>query len=308
MGAIRALKLQKRGSFKTIYNHICEARRFVSELRKAGSGVQKWKNISNKHVAKVVKSWQERGLAVSTIKENLAGVRLVASFYKNDRISPKNSDFGIGNRVYVSNSDKSVPEAAYKAAIKKLEQSSKDMDNRVAAVLQLQHDLGLRKEEAFKLIPSRDQIGGDRILVSAGAKGGKERIVPLSPAGKQALENAEKVAGKGHGLIPRGMSEKIFESYFYRTLGQVGLTKSRCGASSHGLRHAYAQHRYEQIAGFKSRVKFETREEFESAAFKAAGEKWRERDHEARQLLKVELGHGPDRDDVVAQYLGSATK
>ena len=321
--AIKALKLQKNGSLRTIYNHICEVRRFVSELRKAGSGLQKWKNLRNKHVAKVVKSWQERGLAVSTIKENLAGVRLVTSFYKNDRISPRNSDFGVGNRVaYVSGYDKSVPEAAYKAAIERLEQSSKAIDRRVAAALRLQHDLGLRREEAFKLIPARDRLQGDRILVSAGVEGGRERIMPLSPAGKQALENVEKIAGKGHELIPREMGgrqlesyfyrtfaqERKFENYFYRVLGQVGLTKSKCGTSSHGLRHAYAQRRYQQVAGFKPRVKFETKEEFESAAFRLVGEEWREKDHEARQLLKTELGHDPDRDDVLDQYLGPSTK
>jgi hypothetical protein len=26
---------------------------------------------------------------------------------------------------------------------------------------------------------------------------------------------------------------------------------------------------------------------------------------DARQIIKAELGHGPDRDDVVSQYLGA---
>ena len=307
-GAVKALKSQRKGSFKTVYNHLREARRFVLALRETGSGIRKWKNMTNKHIAAVVQKWKERGLAESTIKENLSGVRAVASFYKNDRISQRNSDFGIENRIYVDNRDKSVPEVAYKAAIEKLRQSANSLDSRVEAVLRLQHDLGMRKEEAFKLVPSRDRIGDDKILVSAGTKGGRERTVPLSPEAEQALENAEKIAGKGHNLIPPGMSERKFESYFYRALGRVGLTKAKCGASGHGLRHSYAQRRYQQVAGFRPRAEFETRKEFESTASRAGGEKWRKKDRQARQLLKSELGHGPDRDDVVAQYLGSATK
>ena len=36
-----------------------------------------------------------------------------------------------------------------------------------------------------------------------------------------------------------------------------------------------------------------------------AGEGWRKLNQDARQIIKAELGHGPDRDDVVSQYLGA---
>jgi hypothetical protein len=39
---------------------------------------------------------------------------------------------------------------------------------------------------------------------------------------------------------------------------------------------------------------------------KAIGdERSREKEKNARQILKVELGHSPGRDDVVSQYVGS---
>ena len=41
------------------------------------------------------------------------------------------------------------------------------------------------------------------------------------------------------------------------------------------------------------------------AAENAAGKDWKKRNQDARQILKGELGHGPERDDVVSQYLGS---
>jgi len=82
-------------------------------------------------------------------------------------------------------------------------------------------------------------------------------------------------------------------------------TKKDCGASSHGLRHAYAQQRYEQLTGFRAPCKFATKEDFRNAAYQSAGSDWKKLDQDARLFLKSELGHGPDRDDVVSQYLGS---
>ncbi len=52
MQAIRVIKKTRRGSSKTRHNHVKEARRFVNTIRELGYGVQRWKNISNKHVRK----------------------------------------------------------------------------------------------------------------------------------------------------------------------------------------------------------------------------------------------------------------
>ena len=76
-------------------------------------------------------------------------------------------------------------------------------------------------------------------------------------------------------------------------------------ASSHGCRHAYAQDRHKEITGFEAPCKFESKEEFREIAVKIAGQGWRKLNQDARQIIKAELGHGPDRDDVVSQYLGA---
>ena len=96
-----------------------------------------------------------------------------------------------------------------------------------------------------------------------------------------------------------------WERHFYETLRSHGLSQDKCGASSHGLRHAYAQARYEQITGFSLRCKFESSESFRANAERTADEDWSKADQDARQIIKAELGHGPDRDDVMAQYLGA---
>ena len=84
-----------------------------------------------------------------------------------------------------------------------------------------------------------------------------------------------------------------------------GISKKECRASSHGCRHAYAQDLYEEITGFKAPCKFDSKEKFRKNAIKIAGDRWRKLNQDARQIIKAELGHGPNRHDVVSQYLGA---
>ena len=139
-GAIRAIK-GSGGSTKTQYNHIAEATRFIGELRDAGYGVQKWSNITMKHVAEVVQRWQDRDLSPATIKEYLSGVRVCARFYGNDRITEStNAEFGVENRIYVDNTDKSLSQDAYQQAVDQLKASPDPRDHAVAAQMQLQRE------------------------------------------------------------------------------------------------------------------------------------------------------------------------
>ncbi len=302
-GAIQAVK-GSGGSYKTRYNHTREVRRFVQTLRQTGFGVQKWQNLTNKHVAAVVDQWRSEKLSVSTIKEYLSGVRVVARYFDNDRIASDNRSFGLENRVYVTNQDRSVPQAAYERAVAALKSSDSINDNRVAAQLMLQKSLGLRKEESFKFDARRSVLQDGRILVSAGTKGGRERIVHhVSSEARSAIAYTKTVMS-GNNTMATGVSERQWNTLFYRTIREHGISKKQGGASGHGLRHGYAQERYHQIAGFAAPVKFTCVEAFRENAEKSAGEDWRTLDREARSIIKGELGH--HREDVVAVYVGSA--
>ncbi|MBW1794108.1 MAG: hypothetical protein JRJ38_06705 [Deltaproteobacteria bacterium] len=128
------------------------------------------------------------------------------------------------------------------------------------------------------------------------------RTDPLITDAKQAIESARHVVD-GTNAISNNM-ERAWEQRFYKTLHRHGLTQSACGAASHGLRHAYAQERYAHITGFQPSVKFESGEAFRENAERVAGEEWKKLNSDAREVLKVELGHGRDRMDVISQYIG----
>ena len=311
-GAIRAVE-GSGGSYKTQYNHQQEASRFVSELRGLGYGVQRWDNLSMKHVAEVVNAWQERGLTPATIKEYLSGVRVCAKFFGNDRVAKSsNAEFGIENRVYISNEDKSTPVDTYKQAVDRLMSSSDIRDHAIAAQLQLQRELGLRVEESTKFVPTSDVLADGRAYISHGVKGGRERMLPAevvqSPGAQAAIKYATQVAqelGKKN-TIPKNITERQYRSYYGRTVRSAGLTCTN-GGTSHGNRHAWAQTRYKELTGFDARIKHDGKEEFVRAAGRAKGQQWLKIDRDARLQIKSELGHGPDRDDVVSQYLGSGS-
>ena len=163
-------------------------------------------------------------------------------------------------------------------------------DAHVRMSLQLQAAFGLRREEAIKFQPSYADRGDHIALKGSWTKGGRERILPITTAEQRdVLHAAHRLAGTG-SLIP---ADKTF-------IQQRHVYDGQCKAAGlshmHGLRHRYAQMRYETLTGWKS---------------PAAGGPGtaqldllqRLTDQHVRQQISRELGHG--RVKVTAIYLGS---
>jgi integrase len=258
----------------------------------------------------VVGTWQARGLTNATIKEYLSGVRVVARSYGNTNIRSTN-DFRatdgsllVGPRISVDNHNRSVPDAVYAVALGQLQDGTED-ERRFAIHLRLMRTGGLRHEESRKLNPSRCLLADGRVFISDGTKGGRERMISEpSPAFLAAIHDAQRYVSRYGNLMPDSSNERQWEKKAYTMAHAAGISKASCGASLHGLRHAYAQERYERIAGFRCAAAGGTIME----AINLAGADWRKLDQDARLLIKAELGHGPDRDDVVARYLGARFK
>jgi len=305
-GGHRAIK-SNGGSGKTQKNHFHEAERFISTLNKLGFGVQKWENLTMRHVAAVVSHWLKiEGLAPATVKEYMVAVRICCNHYGNLRIGEsKNEEFGIPNRVYVTNSDRSLHEKAFRDVVSNLRNGSLN-EQRLAGQLMLQRSLGLRFEESCKMNPVRAVLADGRVLISEGTKGGRDRILSsVSDAGRRALAFTQALISNRGSTMDPSMTEAQWRKFAYGTLAKLGISRAESGASMHGNRHAYAQARYEGITGFASPCKFPSKAEFRANAERVAGKAWSKLDQDARLIIKSELGHGPDRDSVVSQYLGS---
>ena len=145
---------------------------------------------------------------------------------------PVNGALGIANREYVTNEDKSVVLDLDKLALVK--------DPHVAMALRLEAAFGLRREEAIKFTPSRDDRG-DRIrLKGSTTKGGRPREVPvLKDSQRELLDEARRLVGSG-ALIPPDRNYRQQLKIYESQTRDAGLYRM------HGLRHGL---RPEEVRG-----------------------------------------------------------
>ncbi len=133
---------------------------------------------------------------------------------------------------------------------------------RLVALLEVLYATGLRVSELVTL-PRAAATGGDRVLTVRG-KGGRERLVPLTDAARQALKKyvvveAQWEAGEGRApsrwlFASRGAEGHLTRQHFALELKTAaiaaGLDASR--VSPHVLRHAFASHLLERGADLRS--------------------------------------------------------
>ena len=162
-------------------------------------------------------------------------------------------------------------------------------DPYVRMSLRMQAAFGLRREEALKIRPRWSEQGTHLQLQGSWTKGGRARSVPiLTDAQRDVLADAKRLAGTG-SLIPRDRQYIQQLRIYERQTANAGLSKM------HGLRHAYAQQRYRELAGWACP---HAGGPFRNTLSPAE----REKDDWARLTISQELGH--TRLQIVAVYCG----
>ena len=193
-----------------------------------------------------------------------------------------NSAYGIGERRYVTNEDRS----------RDLPREKLDLivDRHVRMSLRLQAAFGLRREESIKFVPSYADRGDVVVLKPSWTKGGKGREIPVLDADqRRVLDDARRLA-RGGALIPPGRDYRVQRRLYEQETSEAGLNRM------HGLRHAYAQRRYEELVGWKAPVNG-------GPSRRALAGPLRDADWQARLRIAHELGH--ERGDVVSVYIGN---
>ena len=272
----------REGSYATQRNRERILTLVANELHALGYRQMQARSLKPKHIEALVKQWQERDLSIGTIKNRMAAIRWWATkINKQNVVARSNEHYGIPDRRFVTNESKAKD-------ITK-QQLSKVKDEHVRMSLELQRAFGLRREEAMKLQPSYADRGDHIQLKASWTKGGKPRTIPIhTESQREVLERARGLAGFG-SLIPS------HRSYVHQLRVYEGNT-TRAGLSSmHGLRHAYAQERYEELTGWKCPATG-------GSDSKNLTPEQRELDRNARLTISQELGH--DREQVTVAYLG----
>lgn len=239
-------------------------------------------NLAPKHVQALVGHWQARGLSTGTVKNKMSTLRWWAEkIGKPNVVARDNATLGVAQRVYVSNESK-----AKSLSDGQLEKVTSAF---VLVSLQLQAAFGLRREESMKIQPVWADQGNTLRLKNSWTKGGRAREVPITTAEqREALDRAKALAPQG-SLIPAELSYRKHLAVFKAQCQKAGINHV------HGLRHQYAQSRYEVKTGWKCPAAGgPTRKEL-------TGEQ-RSVDERVRLEISLELGHS--RIQVVAIYLG----
>ena len=272
----------REGSYATQNNRERMLTLIANELHVMGYRQMQARSLKPKHIEVLVQQWRDNHLSIGTIKNRMAALRWWANkVNKQNVIARSNEFYGIPDRRFVTNESKAKDITR--------EQLSKVKDIHVRMSLELQRAFGLRREEAMKFRPSYADKGDRLQLKASWTKGGKPRSIPVrTESQRDVLDRARALAGFGSLIPPQ-------RSYVQQLRVYEGHT-TRAGLSSmHGLRHAYAQERYEELTGRKCPAAG-------GPESKSLTPEQREVDHEARLSISQELGH--EREQITAAYCG----
>jgi len=239
-------------------------------------------SLKPKHVEALVRRWQAEELSSGTIKNRLSALRWWAQKVERQNVVARHNDhYGIPSRVFVTNVSKAT--SLVDANLDRVR------DPHVRMSLELQAAFGLRREEAIKFVPSYADRGDHLMLKPSWTKGGRARIVPIRNAEqRQVLRRAHLLTGQG-SLIPSARNYRDQVRVYERHTANAGLSKL------HGLRHRYAQVRYEELTGWPAPAAG-------GPSSRMLSRDQREADRNARLTISRELGH--ERESVTAVYLG----
>ena len=234
-------------------------------------------------------------MAVAYAQNLLSSVNVVMESMRGDRQLRVSPAALVGKRHHVRDAS---PAGLDRERVNAAAAALRDRDQpRVASVVELARDLGLRFREA-SLLDTQEALAQarefGRVNITAGTKGGRgreiDRWVPVSESALKTLETAAALQQDSRNLIPPTKNYRQWRDHAYAVWRTTTNQYARSGF--HDLRAAYACDRYQQLTGCQA------------PAVEGCRQANRAVDHSARQILSQELGHG--RTDVVAAYVGSA--
>ncbi len=272
----------KEDSFSTRSTRSAHLQLIANQLHELGFLQMRSTSLKNKHVVALIERWKHEALSEGSIKNRMASLRWWAQkINKPSVIAKDNFHYGIDNRTFVTNEDKST--SLSKADLSKIK------DSYVRASLQLQQAFGLRREEAIKFNPSYADKGDHLYLKGTWTKGGKARTIPLTNVHQRnVLNHIHSLVGSA-SLIPAHKNYIQQLRIYERQTANAGLNRM------HGLRHAFAQERYQALTGIKAPAAGGPEKNKLTPHQKTI-------DFQARLQISKEMGH--EREQITAVYLG----
>ena len=285
------------GRYGTVAGHTERWRQFVAWCRDE-HGIRDARSVDRSTVkaygSGLADKVTTKTMSVSYAQNLLSSVNVVLESMRGDRRIRVAPAAVVGKRTSVRTTP---PAGLDRQAVRQCaDQLRQNGHERIASVVELARELGLRLREASMLdarAALRQAMKHSAVNITAGTKGGRghrvDRWVPVTEITIGCLVRAAKAQGSDRNLIPPELSWRQWNTRVHHVWAAVrddfGLMKL------HDLRAAYACERYRSITGFVAPV--------------VAGRRVADRgaDRTARNTIAQELGHA--RSDVVAAYIGS---
>ncbi|MCP3763752.1 tyrosine-type recombinase/integrase [Domibacillus sp. A3M-37] len=248
----------RQGSYGTKKGYAEKVNKFCRFLSKEFA-VQKFANISNKHLAGYVKHEQGRGISNKTLKTELSAIR-----FFHDKVDRPRHVLETENKLLGAERLKSSGEnkAWNQQEIDRFHEVCPKFGNeRMASVAKLARNEGLRIHETLRI----DRNVAEKALktgeIKIKGKGGKVRCVPISRESADMLKEVMKNVERGDKLFVREGEKthlviKQCQNFINRHRDKfqdenraeriAAGEKLKENVTFHGLRHAYAQDRYDE--------------------------------------------------------------
>lgn len=293
---------EKGGSFKTQADLRQRFNLFVKYL-KNDTPIRRLNDVTKDTLRDYANHLQDRDLDTSTIHDYLSAINVTLEQCRLDKkvhLDPV-GEAGVAKRNGIAVTSKFVAQHDH-------DQAKNEVSSRLAVMMDLQREFGLRFKESALIDAKKclDQLDkSNSIQIERGAKGGQERMVPLNDNHQssqiEVLKKAAEIQGKQYTLVPKELTYKQFQQQCYRELHNTKINGFHCE------RHTYANDRYEQLTGYKSPVEtgFKHGKSHIENMAKDLGKSSKEAkdlDQKARLIISEELGH--HRIDVTNKYLG----
>ena len=266
---------------------------------KSELGIKDMRKLEREHVTQYASHLKERcqqgELSPATAQNYLSATNRVLEIARGDKalhVAPVR-EAGMTQRSYVATENKAISTHAHNTLMNQVSE-------RLGAQMELQRSLGLRFEESCKIDATkalREAEKHDRVIISAGTKGGLDREVPITSQRQiEALRAASEVQGRDKSMIPLKTSYTQYKDACYKQHSHF-----------HGERHAYAQERYEKLTGCQSPVAAgiehgKAHIEHLAQSLQISQQEAKALDQQAREQIANELGHF--RTGITNNYLG----
>lgn len=280
---IQVLAHNKDGAMRTQIDRQKFLKSSLKRLYDDGYQLEHIKYIKQRHIKHLVQQWKNDGISAGVMKNRMSHYRWLMNKLNKVNLIPANDELGIPKRVYFSNTDQSRDIAQ--------EMLEKINDGYMQRSLLGQKLFGLRMEESLKIQPHLADQGSMLFLKASWTKGKRERYIPILTAEQRAWLDDCKIFVKNvqSSLIPSSEKYHTYRQRFEKRCERLGITHR------HGLRHLYAQKRFEELASFPCPVKG-------GPSWDKMTETQRLIDQEVRQKISLELGHV--RISILRSYCG----